>query len=390
MMPILTSILRRAPCVPLFVLSLAALYLSGCSTQQSTADAPRSVIFLIGDGMGLAHVSGAITASEQPLALERSQVIGLIRTSSANAYVTDSAAAGTALSSGQKTNNGVIGQNPAGEAIPSMLAYAAAAGKSTGVVVTSSVTHATPASFFGHNKTRKDSEGLAGDLLPAKLDVAVGGGRKFFEQRKDGQNLTDQFRSEGYTVAYTLEEVLAAPQGQPLLGLLAEDGLPKMSEGRGAMLPQATAQALELLGSNKEGFILMVEGSQIDWGGHRNDLDYALGELLDFDAAVKVAFDYADAHPGTLVVVTADHETGGLNLIGGNLAGHTVTPNWGTKSHTATMVPVYAYGAGAEDFAGIYDNTDVFFRILKAVGLDKAPAPAVQNRTVSPLPASAE
>lgn len=365
-----------------FALAAACLpVLAQAAPGKPVGNTPKNVIFLIGDGMGLAHVSGAITANAEPLAIERAQVIGLMRTSSANAYVTDSAAAGTALSSGVKTNNGVIGQNTAGEAIPSLFAYAVQAGKSTGVVVTSSVTHATPAAFFGHNKSRRDEPALAEDLLEARLDVAIGGGRRFFEKRADEQVLTNRFRAAGYTVAYTLEEVLAAPQGSPLLGLLAEGGLPKATEGRGPVLAQATARALELLGANPEGFVLMVEGSQIDWASHQNDWEYALAETLDFDAAVKVALDYADAHPDTLVVITADHETGGLSLVDGSIGERSVTPHWGSKKHTATMVPVYAYGSGADGFGGLYENTEVFHRILNALGLGDAAAPEVKNRT---------
>lgn len=339
----------------------------------------KNVIFLIGDGMGLAHVSGAIASSSEPLALQRAQAIGLIGTSSASHFVTDSAAAGTALSSGKKTVNGVIGQNSEGEAIPSMLAYAIQVGKSTGVVVTSSITHATPASFYAHNKTRRDEVGIAKDLLDAKLDVAIGGGRKFFEERADGLVLTDQLKANGYAIAYSIDEVLSAPEGSRLVGLLADVALPKANEGRGPVLAQATAKALELLSANPDGFMLIVEGSQIDWGGHRNDWDYVLTELLDFDATIKVAMDYADANPDTLIVITADHETGGLSLVGGDLAEHAVTPHWALKSHTGIMVPVYAYGAGSDGFTGIYENTEVFDRILKALGISKENVPAVRN-----------
>lgn len=369
--------------------ALAALLAQAGSTAAVAAANPpaelktRNVIYLIGDGMGLSHVSGAVAVSGQPLALEQAEVIGLAKTSSANAYVTDSAASGTALAAGVKTRNGVIGQDAEGNAVPSVLAYAAAAGKSTGVVVTSTVTHATPAAFIGHNESRKNEPALAEDYLVARPDVVIGGGRRFFEKREDGRNLSDDLRSGGYTVAYTLEEVLATPTGTRLFGLLADGAMPRASEGRGAMLPQSVGKALEILGTNPEGFVLMVEGSQIDWGGHGNDWQFALTELQDFDAAVKVAVEYAERHPGTLVIVTADHETGGLSLTGGNLQERTVTTAWGTKGHSATMVPVYAYGAGAQLFNGVYENTEIFHRILNVLGLDKAAAPKVENRAAA-------
>lgn len=341
--------------------------------------AVKNVIFLIGDGMGLAHVSGAIASSSEPLALERAEAIGLIHTSSADRYVTDSAAGGTAMSSGMKTNNGVIGQNADGEAIPSMLAYAIEDGKSTGIVVTSSITHATPAAFYAHNKTRRDELAIAKDFIDAKIDVAIGGGRKFFETRADGLILTDQLKNKGYIVAYSIEDVLEAPQGRPLIGLLADVALPKANEQRGPILAQATAKALELLSANPEGFILVVEGSQIDWAGHRNDWDYALSEIIDFDSAIKVAMDYADSNPDTLVIVTADHETGGLALVGGDIVEKSITPHWTVKSHTGIMVPVYAYGRGSESFIGIYENTNLFERIIKALGISKENVPPVRN-----------
>lgn len=340
---------------------------------DSPAPAPKSVIYLIGDGMGLAHVSGAIASSAQPLALERATTIGLVKTSSANAYVTDSAAAGTALSSGVKTHNGVIGLDAAGNAVPSLFAYAAAAGKSTGLVVTSAVTHATPAAFVAHNKSRKNEFAIAEDFLVAQPDVFIGGGRKFFEKREDERVLTDDLRAKGYTVAYTLEEVLAAPAGR-LAGLLAAEGLPAATAGRGPVLAEATSKALQLLGRNPNGFVLMIEGSQIDWRSHGNDWAGALAEIQDFDSVIKIALDYAEAHPHTLVVITADHETGGLSLLGSKEDKQKMTQNWSTKGHSGTLVPVYAYGEGARSFAGIYENTDIFHRILKVLGLEPGSA----------------
>jgi len=347
---------------------VALLFIAPFAQADEAPVVPKNIIFLIGDGMGLTQVSGAMAISDEPLALARAQIIGLMNTTAANAYVTDSAAAGTALAAGIKTDNGVIGQTPVGDEVPSLFDYAVEAGKSTGVVVTSAITHATPAAFTGHNKTRKDEEDLAADYLDSRPEVAIGGGRQFFEQREDGKFLPDTFAAQGYTIAYTLDEVLEAPTSAPLLGLLADKAMPRMTEGRGDMLPLSTEKALEILGNNPQGFVLMVEGSQIDWGGHANDWEYVSTELFDFDQVVKIAFDYADAHPGTLVIVTADHETGGMSLVGGDLKDKSVKAAWGTGGHSATMVPVYAYGPGAEAFAGIYDNTNVFKRLMKLMG----------------------
>lgn len=358
------------------LLGLSLISLGSANAGLSQAQIPlKNVIYLIGDGMGLSQVSGAIAMSQQPLALERAQAIGLTKTSSANAYVTDSAAAGTALATGIKTNNGVIGQDASGTPIRSLLSYAAEVNKSTGIVVTSTITHATPAAFFGHNPSRLEQDALAKDLLVSKPDVAIGGGRRHFEDREDKANLTETLRNDGYTIAYTLEEVLDAATDTPLLGLLNDEGMPSILEGRADMLPRSVSKALEMLETNPEGFILIVEGSQIDWGGHRNHWEMVATELYDFDAAVKIAMDYADAHPDTLVIITADHETGGLSLNDADLETRTLSPSWSTKGHTATMVPVYAYGSNAQRFSGIYENTEIFHRLMQTLGLKKNQRP---------------
>lgn len=362
----------------------AALLGGGCSSLcvdsggqvggQASAQSPevKNIIFLIGDGMGLAQVSGVSVAAKAPLAIERATVIGLAKTTSASHYVTDSAASGTALATGFKTTNGVIGLDPQGQPLDSILLYAQGSGRSVGVVATSTITHATPAAFVARNPARRDQEGIALDFLRVRPDVFIGGGREFFDQRKDGRTLTAELRRSGYTVAATIEEVQGT-KAVPLAGLLADKALPKAAE-RGPVLAQATTEALRLLSANPRGFVLMVEGSQIDWAAHANDWEFTLSETLDFDAAVRVAFAFADENPGTLVVITADHETGGLSLIGGDLAKGSVETAWGTKKHSATMVPVYAYGAGAEAFAGVYENTDIFFRMLGQLGIKAAAA----------------
>ncbi len=336
----------------------------GASKRQEV----RNIIFLIGDGMGLAYVSGAMVVSDEPLAIERAEVIGLSKTSSASHYVTDSAAAGTALATGTKTTNSFVGIDPDQKPRKSSLKYAQEAGMGTGVVCTSTVTHATPAAFVAHNKSRKDQPGIALDFVNDGPDVIIGGGRTHFDEREDGQVLTEDLRGKGYAVAENLEE-LRAVSSKPVAGLLSNGSIPRVAEG-GPILAEMTAEALRLLSSNGDGFFLMVEGSQIDWGGHGNSWDYALSELLDFDAAVKVAMDFADKHPGTLVVITADHETGGLTLPAGDLEEKTIEVHWSTGGHSGEMVPVYAYGAGADAFSGIYENTDIFYRMLEQLGIE--------------------
>lgn len=324
----------------------------------------KNVIFMIGDGMGLADITAtAIHRGCVPLEIERAHYVGLSRTYSANNRVTDSAAGGTALATGHKTNNGSIGVDPDKQPLQSILEKAKANGLATGIVVSHSVTNATPAAFVAHQPSRKMEEEIAADYLETDIDVFIGGGRMRFNQRRDGRDLTRELQEKGYTVAGSMEEVQAFRSGS-LAALLYENTVPTIAEGRGDYLPQSTAKALEILQANSsKGFFIMIEGSQIDKGGHGRDIRTIFNEMLDFDQAVKVAYDYADRHPGTLVVVTADHETGGVTLPSGKpdftLPDQGVEYSFSTKSHTACYVPVFAYGTGASRFGHVLENTDI-------------------------------
>ncbi len=323
----------------------------------------KNIIYLIGDGMGLAHVAAAATVSKTPLSLERCTAIGLSKTHSASAWVTDSAAGGTALSSGYKTTNGFIGMHPDKTPGKTLLEYARDSGKAIGAVVTCSITHATPGAFLAHRESRGSQEEIAEDIVASGVDVFIGGGRKFFEERKDGKNLSEALRAKNYKVVYTIDDALQTTSGK-LGALLAPDALPKSIEDRGDVAEKSLAAALNLLTQNQKGFVLMVEGSQIDWGAHKNHAEWTISEVIDFDKVVRKAMDFADANPGTLVVVTADHETGGMTLHGGNFEKGTVEAKFASGGHTGIMVPVYAYGAGSEKFSGIYENTEIFHKMM--------------------------
>lgn len=336
----------------------------------------QNIIYLIGDGMGVAHITAAQVAQDyEPLNMERAEAVGLCKTYSANNRITDSAAAGTALSTGYKTNNGMIGVTPDNQPQPSIREKAEKSGMATGVVVTYPVTNATPAAFVAHVDSRHKEDEIATFYLSNEVDVFMGGGSKRFDQRADSLNLFEELRSKGYIVAHDLAELEGVESGKVAL-LPTEDSMPEYLSGRGDFLPEATAKALEILTanakSNKKGFFLMVEGSQIDGKAHGNDLEGMVAELKDFDNAVKVAFDYADSHEGTLVVVTADHETGGLTIVNGNrkfdLHDHQVDYIWTTRGHSGGMVPVFAYGTGAENFSGVFENTDLPKIMCKLLG----------------------
>ncbi|MEI6050163.1 MAG: alkaline phosphatase [Bacteroidota bacterium] len=358
----------------LLLLTILGASLTSCFSSKKLANKKspeiRNVIFMIGDGMGIPAVYAAMTVSDKPLNIERCPVTGLQKTFSSDNYITDSAAAGTALASGKKTKNGVIGIDSEGGKAKSILEIAEENGLATGLVSTSSITHATPASFISHQSSRGSYEDIAKDFLKTDIDVFIGGGYDHFAKRKDKINLIDSLKFRGYEVDTSMDMVLKSTFGK-LAGLTVPVHNPYRLNGRGDMLPLSSGKAIELLNKNPKGFFLMIEGSQIDWAGHTNYADTLIDETLDFDKAVGVALDFAKNDGHTLVVITADHETGGVTITGGDLQTHKVRLNFSTKDHTAVMLPVYAFGPGAEKFTGIYDNTEIYQKILAAYRFKK-------------------
>lgn len=314
----------------------------------------KNIIFLIGDGMGLNQMYAGMTYNKNSLQLERCTHIGLSKTYSANKYVTDSGAGGTALACGVKTNNQMIGMGSDSVAVESILHLAEKNSLSTGVVVACNVTHATPASFVAHQVSRKMTQEIAADYLKTDIDVFIGGGRDDFEKRKDNRNLSEELKLKDYQVVYTMDELAKVKSGK--VAALLADNHPERASKRGDMLPDATLKAIELLSKNKKGFFLMVEGSQIDWAAHDNDIDYLTEEMLDFDKAIGIALDFAAKNKETLVVITADHETGGLSILKGDLKEGNVKVSFASDDHSGIPVPVYAYGKGAELFTGFMEN----------------------------------
>ena len=348
------------------------LFISGISFAQVQKSSgfskrPKNIILFIGDGMGIAHVTAGMTVSNQPFNMKRFPYSGFSITQSADDYITDSGAGGTAIACGVKTNNGMIGMTPDNTVVSSITEIAHKKGLATGVVSTSAITHATPASFSAHNINRDNYEEIAEDFLNGSVDLFIGGGEDHFRKRADGRDLTVDLEKQGFDVVYTLDE-LKASESDKIAGLLAKLHMAPVIQGRAGMLEEMTRKAIETLSRDKDGFFLMVEGSMIDWGSHENNLYYAVNEVIDMDKAVGVALEFADINRKTLVVVTADHETGGLSLTGGNIAEHVVSGNFAIVDHTGVMVPVFSYGPGAQDFSGINENTfflDAFLNLLK-------------------------
>lgn len=360
---------------------MLSLFLSLCTFAQKSLsidkqdlndtnlNIARNIILMIGDGMGVSQIYAGLTANKGHLNLERIQNIGFSKTYSSNDYITDSGAGATAISTGKKTYNGAIGVDKDSISCKTILEYAEDYGKATALIATSTITHATPASFIAHQKSRKNYEEIAEDFLKTDIDVFFGGGLNNFNKRKDAKDLTAQLVEKGYEMVYSHDSINNV-NASKVAGLLYSGSPPKYSEGRGNMLSDASLKAIEILNRDNDGFFIMIEGSQIDWGGHDNDTKYIIDEMLDFDLTIGKILDFAEKDGNTLVIVTADHETGGMGLKGGNISTGEVKANYTGKDHTGVMVPVFAFGPGSENFKGIFENTDLFYKMMKVFGFE--------------------
>lgn len=306
----------------------------------------RNVVLMIGDGMGAEHVWAAWLANGGQLNITTLPVTGFSVTTSASHLITDSAAGGTAIACGCKTRNGQLGITADGEPVDSLAVRMKRAGKAAGLVVTKSITDATPAAFYAHVKSRSNTAAIADALVKSDFEVIVGGGSADFSAAQRA----------------ALEEKCS-------LFELAAPGNCVAAEKRPGWLAGRVQDALDVLSKDKDGFFLMVEGSKIDTEAHINSLSGTVQETLDFDQAVGVVIRWMKKHPDTLLVVTADHQTGGLSLLGGDKAGREVKGHFSTLRHSGVAVPVYAAGAGASAFVGVQENTAFFNKIQEAAGL---------------------
>lgn len=327
----------------------------------------KNVILMIGDGMSLMHVYSAWTANRGKLYLENCEVTGLSKTYCANKLVTDSGAGGTAMAIGQKTNYHSVGVDVNGNPQPSLIKLAKQKGMSAGVAVTCRLWDATPADFCCHNTDRDNEDEIIADYVNCEADYVVGGGAKKFENRKDGRNIFKELEQKGYQVARSWEECKNLKSGK-IFAVTDSVDTPLPAE-RGDRLAQSSLKGIELLNQNPNGFFMMIEGSQLDDYGHFNDLDLLMQETHDFDRTVGKILEWAAKDGETLVVVTADHETGGLTLIDGDKDKGEIKCKFSTTGHSGVMVPVYAFGPGSELFTGIYENTDIFHKIKSLLNL---------------------
>ena len=372
-----------------FVFATMTLF-SGCCEQKTT-----NVIYLIGDGMGFGAVSSLLLSSDAETGFEMAPVIGLNETCSANNYVTDSPAGGTALATGTRTCSGFLGVGPDSVQLISILKKAQAMGKKTGIVVNTTLTEATPGAFYAGVTSRKESYKIAEQFTQSNVDVAIGAGLSAFINRPDSVDLTAVLIGKGYDVYLDWRQILNT-QSEKFVGILEMSDVHRRNKVRtttaGAAdgaevclaaqlaaaasnedtirfsepteyLQKACVKALEQLEKNApKGFFLMVESAIIDGYGHNNDADGMVEEMHEFDQTLKALVAYVNSHPNTLLVVTADHETGGTSV---TYKSHPINEPEGlqlgfsTKGHSGTVVPIFAYGAGAEHFAGIFQNREI-------------------------------
>lgn len=330
---------------------------------------PKNIILMIGDGTGLAQWCAAMATQNSMLAVfDWATFVGLSLTASANDWITDSAAGATAFSAGQKTNNGMISVAPDTSKLKTIVEMAEAKGLKTGLVATCALQHATPAAFYAHNVSRKNYVEIGNDFWNSGVDFAAGGGYVHFDSTKL-KNSDYKIGFQNSIINYNLNSAAQANTKQ-IWFYDKNEHPPSLQLGRTTgWLNSASITAINSI-NNKKGFFLMIEGSQIDWGGHDNDSNYVVTETLEFDSVIRNVMKWAKADGNTLVIVTADHETGGLSLTHRDTAASTVPRmQFSTKEHTGIAVPVFAYGPGAELFSGVYQNTEIFYKMVQLLNL---------------------
>lgn len=386
--------MKKIGLIALSVLSLCFVA-SSCKPVEEKPQV-KNVIYLIGDGMGMGAVSSLLLSEDAVTGFEKAPVVGLSETSSANNHVTDSPAGGTALATGIRTRNGYLGVDPDGQQLTSIMRKAQAMGKRSGIVVNTTLTEATPAAFYAGVTHRNMTYDIAKQFTESGVDVAIGAGLDDFINRPDSLDLTATLIEKGYEVCLHWETVLNTTSDK-FVGILpfgdvhrrneSDDVTASAAEGAEVCLAakmaatsevsdgthlseptvyleKATAKALDVLTrtSDENGFFLMIESAIIDGYGHNNDQDGLITEMKEFDRTLCLLVEYVNQHPETLLVVTADHETGGTGItyntheIGEQIPLKLI---FRTNGHTGTVVPVFAYGAGAEAFGGVMKNMDI-------------------------------
>ena len=355
----------------------------------------KNIILLISDGMSLSQVSSYRLMKGGPnerISVDKFPISGIVLTHSEDAIVTDSASSATAFSTGKKTNNGALGLDADNKVLENFTEIINRYGYVSSLISTSEITHATPAAYASHIDLRWKTDEISLQMMDSDVMTILGGGRHFFlpedmgGKRSDDLNLLEKVKSSHtvLTKKSELESFNYSNKGK-VVGLFADEALRDIDTPENHSFEPTSSEMLDFAINRSEqfnkngctGFFVMVEGSQVDWAGHANDINYLKREMKDFDEAVNTAMDYASNNQETLVIVTADHETGGLLIEPATPTDYTApevkfsfNTGIGYGSHTGVPVPVYAYGPGSENFTGTLDNTDIFFAMIEALDLE--------------------
>ncbi len=323
---------------------------------------PKNIVILIGDGMGVTQITGGWIYKRGTLPLRRFTDVGLMTVHPIDALITDSAAGATAFACGKKTRRGMVGVDSAGRPMTNIFDIARERKKKVGVISTVAVVDATPAAFVAHVSHRRTYDSIAAQYMENMPDVVIGGGRKFFDRYiiPTSPSYRRLWR-KGYQIVTQPAQIPTAYRKR-LLALVAEVDLPSV-EKRGNFLLDSWQTAHRLLSKGRHGYVLMLEGGQIDRACHARNPEWYRREIVDFLNVVNAVVNQAEKDGETLVLVLADHETGGLAITGGDLSTGTAELQWTTHHHTADLIPVFAYGPGSALFRGVYDNTDIFRKL---------------------------
>lgn len=325
-----------------------------CDKKNSVV---KNIILLIGDGNGLSQISAALLSNDGQLTLSQLKSIGFLKTQAADDFITDSAAAGTALATGIKTHNRAIGVDSADKSIENIMEALTKRGFNTGCITTDAIIGATPATFYSHQKDRSMDLEIANDLLKSKLNLFMGGGRSDF---------ATSFSKTDFTILNSIDEV-AKSKKDKVGHFFTENSVPGVLKGRGTLLADATKSGLDFLSAKNKPFFLMVEGAQIDHNGHANNVGGIVSEGIDFDQAITEAIQFADKTGNTLVIITADHETSGFSIAQGNIKEKMIEGDFTSFDHTGTLVPIFSYGPHSDFFTGVYENNEVFHKIKQVL-----------------------
>lgn len=329
---------------------------------------PKNIILIIGNGMGLSHITAGMITNSGKSSLEKFPVTGIHKIEAYDNLISDAAAGATAFSSGVKTINGSIGTDHNNKPVTTIIEEAESRGLKTGVISSSAIIHPTPASFVTHNEKNESQEEIAEEFMLADIDYFVGGGRKYFARRLDGKNLIQNLISQGYQINSYLDRALdAVTITKDKFGYFTADEIPQLTAQNINLLPKATMKGIEYLShNNNQGFFLMVAGSSIEKASRDNNQKFFTREYLELEKTITKVIQWAEKDRNTLVIVTADHETGGLT-VNDRSSLDSLSTLFTTKSNTATMIPVFAYGPGAKLFSGIYQNVDIYHKMISAL-----------------------